>query len=41
MSDIAHSHDSLVRALLSDPEKAGALLRERLPKAISDLLSTE
>ncbi|MEO5351182.1 MAG: Rpn family recombination-promoting nuclease/putative transposase [Magnetococcus sp. YQC-3] len=41
MSDIAHPHDSLVRALLSDPEKAGALLRERLPKAISDLLSPE
>ena len=40
-SDIAHPHDSFVRALLSDPERAGALLRERLPKAISDLLSPE
>ncbi|MBF0459865.1 MAG: Rpn family recombination-promoting nuclease/putative transposase [Magnetococcales bacterium] len=41
MSDISHPHDNFVRSLLSNPEMAGTLLRERLPKEISDLLSLE
>ncbi|MBF0605906.1 MAG: Rpn family recombination-promoting nuclease/putative transposase, partial [Nitrospirae bacterium] len=41
MADIAQPHDRFVRALLSDPERAGALLRERLPKEIAELLSPE
>ena len=41
MADIAHPHDRFVKALLSDPEKAGVFLREWLPKAIADSLSPE
>ena len=41
MGEIAHPHDRFVKTLLSDPEKAGALLREWLPKEIAKLLSPE
>ena len=41
MADIAHPHDRFVKALLSDPEKAGIFLREWLPKEIAELLSPE
>ena len=41
MADIAHPHDRFVKALLSDPKKAGAFLREWLPKEIAALLSPE
>ena len=41
MGEIAHPHDRFIKALLSDPEKAGTLLREWLPKEIAGLLSSE
>ncbi|MBF0310425.1 MAG: Rpn family recombination-promoting nuclease/putative transposase [Magnetococcales bacterium] len=41
MTDIAHPHDRFVKALLSDPESAGTLLRERLPPVIAERLSDE
>lgn len=41
MSDMAQPHDRFLKALLSDPDKAGTLLRERLPREIADLLSPE
>ena len=41
MADIAHPHDHFIKALLSDPEKAGTFLREWLPKEIGSLLSPE
>lgn len=40
MNEISHPHDHFIRMLLSDPEKAGTLLREQLPKVITDLLSS-
>ncbi len=41
MADIVQPHDRFLKALLSDPQTAGTLLRERLPKEISELLSPE
>ncbi|MBF0435703.1 MAG: Rpn family recombination-promoting nuclease/putative transposase [Magnetococcales bacterium] len=41
MSKIAHPHDRFLKILLSDPERAAYLLRERLPVEISELLSDE
>ncbi|MBF0420642.1 MAG: Rpn family recombination-promoting nuclease/putative transposase, partial [Magnetococcales bacterium] len=41
MSKIAHPHDRFLKLLLSDPERAAYLLRERLPVEISELLSDE
>ncbi|MBF0341563.1 MAG: Rpn family recombination-promoting nuclease/putative transposase [Magnetococcales bacterium] len=41
MSEITQPHDKFIRLLLSDPEKAGTLVRERLPKEIAELLSHE
>ncbi len=41
MSEITQPHDRFLKWLLSDPEKAGALLRERLPKEIAELLGPE
>ncbi|MBF0145949.1 MAG: Rpn family recombination-promoting nuclease/putative transposase [Magnetococcales bacterium] len=41
MSKIAHPHDRFLKILLSDPERAACLLRERLPVEISELLSDE
>ncbi|MBF0437110.1 MAG: Rpn family recombination-promoting nuclease/putative transposase [Magnetococcales bacterium] len=41
MSKIAHPHDRFLKLLLSDPERAAHLLRERLPVEISALLSDE
>ncbi|MEO5347995.1 MAG: Rpn family recombination-promoting nuclease/putative transposase, partial [Magnetococcus sp. YQC-9] len=41
MSEITQPHDRLFRALLSIPETAGALLRERLPPEVSRLLTSE
>ncbi|MBF0421316.1 MAG: Rpn family recombination-promoting nuclease/putative transposase [Magnetococcales bacterium] len=41
MSKIAHPHDRFLKLLLSDPERAAHLLRERLPVEISELLSDE
>ncbi|MBF0416382.1 MAG: Rpn family recombination-promoting nuclease/putative transposase [Magnetococcales bacterium] len=41
MSKIAHPHDRFLKILLSDPERAAHLLRERLPVEISELLSDE
>ncbi|MEO5330306.1 MAG: Rpn family recombination-promoting nuclease/putative transposase [Magnetococcus sp. THC-1_WYH] len=41
MIDITQPHDRFVKILLSDPVKAGVLLRERLPKEIAELLSPE
>ena len=41
MADIAHPHDRFLKRMLSDPEKAAILLRERLPKEIAELLSDE
>ena len=41
MGKIAHPHDRFVKALLSDPEKAGTFLREWLPKEIAKYLSSE
>ncbi|WP_412851383.1 hypothetical protein [Ectothiorhodospira shaposhnikovii] len=32
-------HDTLFMALLEDPERAGALLRESLPKALTDKMA--
>ena len=41
MSEITQPHDRFLKLLLSDPEKADALLRERLPKEIAELLSPD
>ena len=39
MTQIHNPHDSLFRALLEKPERAGTLLREQLPPAIAARLS--
>ncbi|MCG5495683.1 Rpn family recombination-promoting nuclease/putative transposase [Ectothiorhodospira variabilis] len=36
---LPNPHDTLFKALLEDPERAGALLRESLPKALTDKMS--
>lgn len=41
MGEIAQPHDRFVKAMLSDPEKAGTLFREWLPKEIAELLAPE
>ncbi len=41
MNEIAQPHDRFLKLLLSDPVKAGTLMRERLPKEIAELLSSE
>ncbi|MEO5328946.1 MAG: Rpn family recombination-promoting nuclease/putative transposase [Magnetococcus sp. THC-1_WYH] len=41
MSKISHPHDRFLKVLLSDPERAAYLLRERLPVEISELLADE
>ncbi|MBF0400030.1 MAG: Rpn family recombination-promoting nuclease/putative transposase, partial [Magnetococcales bacterium] len=41
MSEISQPHDRFLKLLLSDPEKAGTLMHERLPKGIRTLLSPE
>ncbi|MEO5367349.1 MAG: Rpn family recombination-promoting nuclease/putative transposase, partial [Magnetococcus sp. WYHC-3] len=41
MTDLAQPHDRFLKALLSAPETAGALLRERLPREIAEMLSPE
>ncbi|VFN03878.1 MAG: conserved hypothetical protein (putative transposase or invertase) [Candidatus Kentron sp. G] len=39
--DIAHPYDRFMKELLSQPERAGMLLRERLPKAVTRHMSNE
>ncbi|MBF0110943.1 MAG: Rpn family recombination-promoting nuclease/putative transposase, partial [Magnetococcales bacterium] len=39
MAEIVHPHDRFLKALLSNPETAGTLLRERLPREIGEVLS--
>ncbi|MBF0626333.1 MAG: Rpn family recombination-promoting nuclease/putative transposase [Magnetococcales bacterium] len=41
MTDVAQPHDRFLKALLSAPETAGTLLRERLPKEVAEALSPE
>ncbi|MBF0272135.1 MAG: Rpn family recombination-promoting nuclease/putative transposase [Magnetococcales bacterium] len=41
MSEISQPHDRLFKALLSSPDTAGALLRERLPPEVAELLASE
>jgi predicted transposase/invertase (TIGR01784 family) len=41
VGNIAHPHDRFMKLLLSEPERAGTLLRERLPKALSEQLAPE
>ncbi|MBF0341522.1 MAG: Rpn family recombination-promoting nuclease/putative transposase [Magnetococcales bacterium] len=41
MTDILHPHDRFLKALLSNPETAGTLLRERLPKEVVEVLSSD
>ncbi|MEO5372523.1 MAG: Rpn family recombination-promoting nuclease/putative transposase, partial [Magnetococcus sp. DMHC-1] len=41
MSEITQPHDRFIGILLSDPKKAAALLRERLPKEIAECLGPE
>ncbi|MBF0109790.1 MAG: Rpn family recombination-promoting nuclease/putative transposase [Magnetococcales bacterium] len=41
MIEISQPHDSLFKILLSSPETAGALLRERLPPEVARLLAPE
>ncbi|MBF0454693.1 MAG: Rpn family recombination-promoting nuclease/putative transposase [Magnetococcales bacterium] len=41
MSDIAQPHDRFLKTLLSDPNRSGTLLRERLPKEIAECLSDD
>ena len=41
MSEITQPHDRFLKFLLSDPERAGILVRERLPKEIAELLGPE
>ncbi len=41
MPDLPNPHDALFRALLSDPERAGAFLREHLPNSIVGHLSDD
>ncbi|MEO5347862.1 MAG: Rpn family recombination-promoting nuclease/putative transposase [Magnetococcus sp. YQC-9] len=41
MNEISQPHDRFIKLLLSDPEKAGTLVRERLPKELSEFLSPE
>ncbi|WP_200177391.1 Rpn family recombination-promoting nuclease/putative transposase, partial [Ectothiorhodospira shaposhnikovii] len=36
---LPNPHDTLFKALLEDPERAGALLRESLPKALTDKMA--
>ncbi|MBF0164715.1 MAG: Rpn family recombination-promoting nuclease/putative transposase, partial [Magnetococcales bacterium] len=36
-----HPHDRFLKALLSNPATAGTLLRERLPKEVVAVLSTD
>ncbi len=41
MTDIIHPHDRFLKALLSNPATAGTLLRERLPKEVVEVLSSD
>ncbi|MBF0272323.1 MAG: Rpn family recombination-promoting nuclease/putative transposase, partial [Magnetococcales bacterium] len=41
MTDIIHPHDRFLKALLSNPTTAGTLLRERLPKAVVEVLASD
>ncbi|OSM05936.1 Rpn family recombination-promoting nuclease/putative transposase [Magnetofaba australis] len=41
MTDVAQPHDRFLKALLSDPSKAGTLIKERLPKGVAELLSPD
>ncbi|MBF0439183.1 MAG: Rpn family recombination-promoting nuclease/putative transposase [Magnetococcales bacterium] len=41
MSEITQPHDRFIKLLLSDPEKARTLVRERLPKEVAELLSSD
>ncbi|MBF0271528.1 MAG: Rpn family recombination-promoting nuclease/putative transposase [Magnetococcales bacterium] len=41
MTDMIHPHDRFLKALLSNPDTAGTLLRERLPKAVVEVLSPD
>ncbi|MBF0624957.1 MAG: Rpn family recombination-promoting nuclease/putative transposase, partial [Magnetococcales bacterium] len=41
MTDLAQPHDRFLKALLSTPETAGTLLRERLPKEVAEMLSPD
>jgi predicted transposase YdaD len=41
MTDLAHPHDHLLKALLADAETAGTLLRERLPAEVIALLAPD
>ena len=41
MTDIAQPHDRFLKTLLTTPETAGALLRERLLKEVAGLLSLD
>ncbi|HEY3445884.1 MAG TPA: Rpn family recombination-promoting nuclease/putative transposase [Myxococcales bacterium] len=41
MGEITKPHDHFFKALLDDPESAGALLRERLPPEVAELLADE
>ena len=41
MADISQPHDRFLKTLLSNPETAGTLLQERLPKEVAELLSPE
>nr|VFK19203.1 MAG: conserved hypothetical protein (putative transposase or invertase) [Candidatus Kentron sp. LPFa] len=41
MDNIPQAHDRFLKELLSHPERAGALLRERLPDEIARFLSSE
>nr|VFJ91487.1 MAG: Putative transposase, YhgA-like [Candidatus Kentron sp. H]VFJ92598.1 MAG: Putative transposase, YhgA-like [Candidatus Kentron sp. H]VFJ99356.1 MAG: Putative transposase, YhgA-like [Candidatus Kentron sp. H] len=36
--DIAHPHDRFMKDMLSRPDRAGLLLRERLPEAVTRYL---
>ncbi|MCG5496077.1 Rpn family recombination-promoting nuclease/putative transposase, partial [Ectothiorhodospira variabilis] len=36
---LPNPHDTLFKALLEDPERAGTLLRESLPKALTDKMA--
>ncbi|MBF0382861.1 MAG: Rpn family recombination-promoting nuclease/putative transposase [Magnetococcales bacterium] len=41
MTDVYQPHDRFLKTLLSDPQQAGTLLRERLPKEIAECLSDD
>ena len=40
-SKITHPHDKFCRLMISDPDKAGTLLRERLPTVIANALAPD